>query len=96
MKLYSSEGWSSEKTVGFLKGGQEFRNFTMSLQAGDKVWFSGRLTEPFSNEPKVSLMQAACLSCEPSDSRPPEPSPLIPAPFKPLFNFLFNPLAIFR
>ncbi|CAH1406164.1 unnamed protein product [Nezara viridula] len=92
-----SDGWSLDKTVCILRGGHQFRNLSALLQRGDKVWFLGRIMDPVEHGFKVDLIQADCLSCEAIDqsSRPVSTS-TISLSLKPLFNFLFNPMAILK
>lgn len=94
-----SDGWGLDKTVCLLRGGHQFRNLSALLQRGDKVWFLGRLMDPIEHGLKVDLIQADCLSCEAIDQSPPPPPALaskISPSLKPLFNFLFNPMAVLK
>lgn len=92
-----SDGWGLDKTVCSLRGGHQFRNLSSLLQRGDKVWFLGRLMDPIEHGLKVDLIQADCLSCEAIDQSPPSaPTSSISPSLKPLFNFLFNPMAILK
>lgn len=100
VELGPGDSWVSEKMTGLLIGGHNFRNLSVSLKHGDRMWFTGLLTQPLLEGPRISLLNADCLSCKPLDSTsPPDPTPLnlfVHIIFKPLFNFIFNPMAVLR
>jgi hypothetical protein len=106
----SAGAWRGEECLALLKGDTVFRNFTVALTPGDRIWFSGVLAGDRSSgvlsplRPELRLYQAGCLACM-GDRQPPTTINSFTSSytladfytgFKSILNFMFNPLVIIK
>lgn len=89
-----------------------FRNFTLALKPGDKVWFTGKLINKDNYEgllggpkPCIDLIEIGCINCHTSGLQIQRKVvtnleslslEYIYEGIKSVLNFLFNPLVIFK
>lgn len=90
---------NTAEIIGRLRGGPDFRNFSVSLTTGDRISFTGLIQAGGNGlQPKEFVMRAVegrCLDCaSPVQSYPQATSYSAYKFMRTLFNFLFYPLAL--
>ncbi|CAD6202669.1 GSCOCG00009708001-RA-CDS [Cotesia congregata] len=99
--------WGSHSEI-VLNAGHEFKNFSLNIYPGDKIWFKGRLSNGGEREnllggvrPHVNIVEAQCLLCHVGELRAGQGGVkdlvgVIVSGGKSVLNFVLNPLVIFR